>query len=70
MISVHGLTTFGASDIDCAKACAQYVLRSDSNCKLARQLVSLLLAKTEVRCPFGKDVDGAPDVPAIIDSET
>lgn len=69
MIAFHGLTTFGASDLENAKACVQHVLQSDPKCKLARQLVSLLLAQTDVRCPFGNDVDGAPDVPAIIAAE-
>ena len=69
MITFHGLTTFGASAVENAKACAKHVLKSDSNCKLARQLVSLLLAKTDVRCPFGSDVDGVPDVAAIIAAE-
>ena len=68
-VTFHGISTFGAGVNHNAKACAQHALRSDSNCVLARQLVSLLRAKTEVRCPFGANASDAPNVPEIIARE-
>lgn len=65
-LAFHGISTFGAGEVANAKACAHLVLKMHRECNLARQLVSLLAAKSEVRCPFGSDANDAPDVAAIV----
>jgi hypothetical protein len=65
VIAFHGISNFGAGAIEIAKASAQHVLKAHRDCLLARQLVSLLTAQSEVRCPLGADAGNAPDVPGI-----
>lgn len=61
-----GITAFGASDLDRARTCARKSFTVNRDCKLAKQLVNLLLAKTDLKCQFGVDAAHAPDVPAIL----
>lgn len=65
-----GITAFGANGIDRAKGCARHALGLNRGCQLARQLVRLLAAKSDVRCPMGVDASRAPDVPSILAAET
>lgn len=66
VFAFEGITAFGAMDLNRAKACAKHALSNNRDCRLARQLVKLLSAKTDVRCPFGVNVTKAPDVPRIL----
>ena len=68
-LSFDGISKFGAKRIDDAARCAYEALRLNSYCPLARQLLSLLLVKGEVRCPFGGGSADIPDVPGIVRRE-
>jgi len=65
-LSFDGISKFGARRLDDATRCAYQALHLNENCALARQLLSLLLAKNEVRVPFGGGPADAPDVPNIV----
>jgi hypothetical protein len=67
--ALAGVSAFGAKNVGRATACAKHALTLNRNCVLARQLVKLLAAKSDVRCPFGTDAAGAPDVVAILSAE-
>lgn len=69
LFAVAGITAFGAKNLNQAKACASHALSLNRDSRLARQLVKLLLAKTDLRCPFGVDAANAPDVPTILANE-
>jgi hypothetical protein len=68
--SFAGISAFGAKDVTRAKACAKHALTLNRDCTLARQLLRLIAAKSDVRCPFGADASRAPDVAAILAAET
>jgi ankyrin repeat protein len=70
LMAFAGITAFGAGNLDRARACAKHSLSLDPQGTLARQLVRLLSTTAEVRCPFGTDAAAAPDVPALLASET
>jgi hypothetical protein len=61
-----GISKFGARQTDAAARGAYEALKLNQSCRLARQLLSLLLAKTDIRSPPGTTADVAPDVPGII----
>lgn len=65
-LAFAGISAFGAKQVGRAKACAHRALTLNPNCTLARQLVKMLSAKNELRCPFGVDAAQAPDVVAIL----
>jgi hypothetical protein len=73
MVSVDGIVKFGARGIDDARRCAYEALRADSGSRIARQLLSLLLVKSEVRCVPGTgpgtSSPGSPNVAAIVSQE-
>ena len=68
-LSFDGISKFGAKRTDDAARCAYEALCLNEGCVLARQLLSLLLVKTEIRCPFGGGPADTPDVPDIVSRE-
>lgn len=68
--SFAGISAFGAKDVARAKVCAKHVLTLNRDCTLARQLVKLIAASVEVRCPFGVDAGDAPDVVGILTAQS
>ena len=68
-LSFDGISKFGAKRTEDAARCAYEALRLNEDCTLARQLLSLLIVKSEVRCPFGGGATNVPDVPEIVRRE-
>lgn len=68
-LSWDGIVKFGARRLDDSARGAYEALKLNRNCLLARQLLSLLLAKTDIRKPFGAAAEDAPDVVGIIRRE-
>lgn len=61
-----GAVAFGLRQFAKARVSVQQALRCNRQCLLARQVLRLLGAKKDVRCPYGTDPDQVPDVIAIL----